>query len=167
MDVDQGETSGAGRRSGGAGGHAGCRFWTARSDAALKALLREADECQTHDEAVAALRRRCCRAVADDDPEYLAAVLAVADRCTEASTDMRFAAAVASMEAGKYACAYVAWDDNGACWAKTSDDPWLPAGSHSASVRMRVCDEAREARRGAGAGGGASDLCRAMGRLNT
>lgn len=150
---------------GAASGHSGCRFWTSRSDAALKALLREADECQTHDEAVDALRRQCCRAVSDNDPEYLAAVLAVADRCTEASTEMRFAAAIASMGQEKYACAFAAWDDNGACWASAADDPWLPSGAHSASVMMKVCDRARCAM--GDVGHGAESLCTAMEGLNT
>ena len=151
--------------------HRGCRFWTGRAKEAYRALLKEVDATQTHAEALALLREGCCRAVCRDDPESLAAALALADRSVQSGAEVRFATAIAAMAAKKYACAYCAWDDGGACWSRQSDDPWLPDSARAADVLMRVCEEAM-AFRGAipeesRDAGETSDLCRMMSRLST
>jgi len=121
--------------------HAKCRYWSVGAVVAYRQLLRDLNGAQDQEDAVKTIRERCCLAVSSDDPEQLCAVLAVADRSTAASTDIRFATAVASMAAKKYECAYAAWDDGGACWSKASDDPWVPDSAHAAAVLMGVCDE--------------------------
>ena len=153
--------------------HSGCRFWTAESNEAYKHLLREADELRSHEDCVALLRSRSCDAVARNDPARLAAVMAFADTRPGISAELRFATAIAAMAAKKYECAYAAWDDSGACWSSTSDDPWLPDSAKAASVLMRVCHEVSCMRNACSPGsleafpGDQSDLCRLMCRMTT
>lgn len=151
--------------------HSRCKFWTPKSYELQKKLMREMDACQTHRDAVVLLRAQSCRAVEIDDPEYLAAVLSLADSNTQVSTEIRFATAIAAMSAKKYRCAYAAWDDNGMCWSKDSDDPWLPDSHHAASVLMRVCDEVDDIRdilpKNQRREGDHNELCSMMDRLST
>jgi hypothetical protein len=145
--------------------HATCRHWSPGAVAAYRVFLRELDGVQDHDEALIAIRERCFAAVARNDPEQLCAVLAAADRSTAAATDIRFATAIAAMAAGKYECAYAAWDDGGACWSRTSEQPWVPDSAHAAGVLMGVCDEASRVR--LIADGDTTSLCDMMSDLTT
>lgn len=150
--------------------HATCRYWSVGAVLAYRSFLRELDDAQDQEDAVTMIRERCCLAVSSDDPEQLCAVLAAADRSTDAA-NIRFATAIASMAAKKYECAYAAWDDGGACWSRTSDDPWVPDGAHAAGVLLGVCDEASTARGRQAtdmvADGDASSLCDMMTSLST
>ena len=117
-----------------------CKHWTPRSAKAYAKLLKEIDRSQTHVEAVFSGPK----AVAPSHKATLTAVLALADNSTEVSTELRFAA-IASMAAKKYSCAYAAWDDRARAGPKQATTP-APDSSHAASVLMSVCEEASDIR---------------------
>jgi hypothetical protein len=128
--------------------HASCRYWGERAAAEWQAIRQEIDKADSHEEIVRMLRARCCAALAAGDPELMCAAVAAADANAEHANKIRFATAIAAMAAKKYECAFAAWDDGGGnCWARESEDPWVPDGAQAAHVLMAVCHEAAAIRR--------------------